>query len=166
MRAAIDMLKCCFNPKVFLALGAVAVGIFLFAPSLTLPALPILVALLCPISMLAMVFVMGRGMGMGGGQAAMAGQYSCPMHAEVTASAPGACPKCGMPLVGPPAAATTPGLSREAQIALLQVQLSGVQQQQESLAKQLEELTSRPSEGVPATQVAASQAVTSSRSGR
>lgn len=25
--------------------------------------------------------------------------YSCPMHPEVTANAPGACPKCGMTLV-------------------------------------------------------------------
>lgn len=25
--------------------------------------------------------------------------YTCPMHSDVTASAPGACPKCGMALV-------------------------------------------------------------------
>ena len=27
------------------------------------------------------------------------GQYTCPMHPEVMQGAPGACPKCGMPLI-------------------------------------------------------------------
>ena len=49
------MLKCCLNPKVLAGLGAVAVAMALLAPNLTAGVSPLLLALVCPISMLVMM---------------------------------------------------------------------------------------------------------------
>lgn len=49
---------CCFNWKVYAGLAAVAVGVWLVAPALAWGALPVLLVLACPLSML----VMMRGM--------------------------------------------------------------------------------------------------------
>ncbi len=51
-----NALKMCLNWKVMAALAAVGVGIFIFAPTLAVAALPFLVLAICPLSM---VFMMG-----------------------------------------------------------------------------------------------------------
>lgn len=48
----------CFDRRVLAGLGAVAVAIWLVAPQLFLTALPVLIVLACPLSMLAMVWMM------------------------------------------------------------------------------------------------------------
>ena len=53
---------CCFNWKVYGALGAVAVGVLVLAPGLFWGVLPLLVVAVCPLSMLLML----RGMQGGG----------------------------------------------------------------------------------------------------
>src|SRR5207253_6831430 len=55
MSGALQMLKCCLNPKVLAGLGAVAVAMALLAPNLTAGVSPLLLALVCPISMLVMM---------------------------------------------------------------------------------------------------------------
>ena len=54
----------CFNWKIIAALAAVGVGIWMVAPSFAFAALPLLLVLICPLSMLLMM------RGMGGGQCA------------------------------------------------------------------------------------------------
>ncbi len=56
-----EMLRMCLNKKVLLALGAVAVGVLLFAPRLFGAALPILLLAVCPLSMLLMMKAMSGG---------------------------------------------------------------------------------------------------------
>lgn len=65
MAGVSQALKCCFNPKVLIGLGAVLVGVLLLAPNLVTSAFPLLLALVCPLSMLLMVGSMAR---MGNGQ--------------------------------------------------------------------------------------------------
>lgn len=48
----------CFNWKVLAGLGAVAVGVALFAPGAALAVLPLLLLAACPLSMGAMMFAM------------------------------------------------------------------------------------------------------------
>lgn len=57
-------LKMCLNWRVAMGLGALAGALYLVAPGLALAALPLLILALCPLSMIAMMFLMGRGMGM------------------------------------------------------------------------------------------------------
>lgn len=54
-------LRCCLNPKVIGSLGAVGLAMWLFAPASGLAALPLLAALVCPLSMGAMAWRMRRG---------------------------------------------------------------------------------------------------------
>lgn len=49
---------CCFNKKVLLGLAAVAVGILILAPQAFGAALPVLVLLACPLSMVLMMWAM------------------------------------------------------------------------------------------------------------
>jgi len=56
----IKMLKCCLNPKVLIGLAGVAVGIAVFAPHLLAAALPLLFVAVCPLSMIAMMVMMGK----------------------------------------------------------------------------------------------------------
>ena len=51
-------LALCFDRRVLAGLGAVAVAVWLFAPQLFLAALPVLIVLACPLSMLAMAWMM------------------------------------------------------------------------------------------------------------
>lgn len=150
-----DMLKCCFNPKVLLGLGAVALGVLVFAPNLLASALPLLFVALCPLSMLIMMFGM-RGMGGMAGQKAgqgeqtgVSGRYTCPMHPDVQRDQPGRCPTCGMNLVAATPAqrspvaqmdATDAAPSREAELAQLRAQLQSLNEQQAGLAQQVERL--------------------------
>ncbi len=50
-----SILGMCFDWRVLTGFAAVGVGIWLVAPQLVAPALPILVVLICPLSMLLMV---------------------------------------------------------------------------------------------------------------
>ena len=59
------MLKMCLNPKVLAGLAAVGVGIYLVAPDLVLAALPILLLVACPLSMLLMMWSMQHTHGQG-----------------------------------------------------------------------------------------------------
>ncbi len=51
-------LRCCLNPKVVGSLIAVAAALWLIAPATRAAALPLLVALVCPLSMGAMAWQM------------------------------------------------------------------------------------------------------------
>lgn len=146
--------KMCFNPKVLAVLGLVALGLFALAPNMALAALPILVALACPLSMAAMGLFMGRRHGEPGAQLAGAGQFTCPMHPQVASTTPGRCPACGMNLV--PTAAPEPtaipqpvpsvGQNREVRLAELQAQMQQVRAQQAAIARELERLEPREPE--------------------
>lgn len=54
-------LRCCLNPKVIAGLVAVGLALWLFAPASGLAALPLLAALVCPLSMAVMAWRMRRG---------------------------------------------------------------------------------------------------------
>ena len=58
-----SMFGMCFNWKVLVGLGAVAVTLFAVAPGYALAALPLLLFAACPLSMVAMMFAMKGGMG-------------------------------------------------------------------------------------------------------
>ena len=66
-----QMLKCCLNPKVIIGLAIVGAGIVLLAPNLVAGGLPLLLTLVCPISMLVMLGSMAK---MGGAPKAAPGQ--------------------------------------------------------------------------------------------
>src|SRR5713101_8855777 len=53
-----SVLRMCFDWRVLTGLAAVGVGIWLVAPQVIAPALPILVVLICPLSMLLMARMM------------------------------------------------------------------------------------------------------------
>ena len=57
-----NLLGMCFDPRVLGGLAVVGVGIWLVAPQLIAPALPILLLLVCPLSMLFMARMMGDSM--------------------------------------------------------------------------------------------------------
>lgn len=54
-------LRCCLNPKVIGALAVVGLAVWLFAPAAGAAALPALIVLVCPLSMVAMAWGMRRG---------------------------------------------------------------------------------------------------------
>ena len=68
------MLRCCFDKRVWIGLGLVAVALLIADPRAGWVALPVLVSLACPLSMLVMLGGMRRGAAVpdvrGGGQAA------------------------------------------------------------------------------------------------
>lgn len=53
-------LRCCLNPKVIGALAAVGIAVWLLAPASAAAALPLLITLVCPLSMGAMAWGMRR----------------------------------------------------------------------------------------------------------
>lgn len=59
------MLKMCLNWKVLASLAAVGVGVYLFAPGLLAEAVPILLLVVCPLSMLLMLWAMQHPQGQG-----------------------------------------------------------------------------------------------------
>ena len=107
------LVECCLNWRVIASLAAVGVALFLFAPKLAATSLPILVALVCPISMLVMLVSMGR-MNMQG------------RHSEVSEPAP-----------------ALQNLNRQQQLQLLEERLDRVRLQREEIASQLPELEHR-----------------------
>lgn len=54
------MLKKCFNPKVLIILGIVAVGVLVIAPKAFFAALPLLLLAACPLSMIVMMSTMSK----------------------------------------------------------------------------------------------------------
>lgn len=57
-----NFLGMCFDPRVLGGLAVVGLGIWLVAPQLIAPALPILLVLVCPLSMLFMARMMSGSM--------------------------------------------------------------------------------------------------------
>src|SRR5712691_8532883 len=57
---ALQSLKCCLNPKVLIGLAAAGLAVVLLAPNLLAGAFPLLLALVCPLSMLVMMGGMAR----------------------------------------------------------------------------------------------------------
>src|SRR5712691_2017407 len=57
-----NVLGMCFDPRVLGGLAVVGLGIWIVAPQLIAPALPILLLLVCPLSMLFMARMMGDSM--------------------------------------------------------------------------------------------------------
>lgn len=131
-----NMIKMCLNWRVVGALAAVGIGIWFVAPGVLATALPLLFLAACPLSMLFMVKAMG-GMG-GNAQAASgeAGEYTCPMHRQVTSATPGRCPHCGMALVPAPTAARGSVQPAE-RLDELKLKLVTVQAEQEALRLEL-----------------------------
>ncbi len=56
-----EALKKCLNPRVLIGLGVIAVGVLLFAPRLFASALPLLILMACPLSMVLMMAMMAGG---------------------------------------------------------------------------------------------------------
>lgn len=141
-----NMMKMCFNPKVLGGLAVVAVGLFVFAPEMALAALPVLLALACPLSMVGMALFMGKGMkGMGAAQSTGgAASYTCPMHPQVQSATPGSCPACGMALVPGTAPAAGDAGTREERRRQLQAQLRETQDQREAIAREIAALDEAP----------------------
>ncbi|MGE0538822.1 MAG: DUF2933 domain-containing protein, partial [Dehalococcoidia bacterium] len=102
-------MRMCLNWKVVAGLVAVGVGIWLLLPGLA-AALPLLILAVCPLSMLVMMWSMGR---MGNSE-------------------------CATPAAGSPSAAIGP--SRAEQLAELRAQLNTVQAQRESITHQIARL--------------------------
>lgn len=69
-------LRCCLNPKVIGGLAAVGLALWLFAPGSGAAALPLLVLLICPLSMGAMMWGMTRRGGGSCGTTSPAAQTS------------------------------------------------------------------------------------------
>src|SRR5260370_7760420 len=57
---ALQSLKCCLNPKVLIGLAAAGLAVVLLAPNLIAGAFPLLLALVCPLSILVMMGGMSR----------------------------------------------------------------------------------------------------------
>ena len=55
----VNMLRACLDWRVITALGALGVGVVLFAPNLIAAALPLLIVAACPLSMMLMMKTMG-----------------------------------------------------------------------------------------------------------
>ena len=53
-------LRCCLNPKVIGTLAVVGLAVWLFAPAAGAAALPVLIVMVCPLSMVAMAWGMRR----------------------------------------------------------------------------------------------------------
>lgn len=104
----------CFNWKVVAGLAVVGLGIWAVAPNLIGAALPLLVLAACPLSM----FLMMRGMG--GGQCASQPQQTNQPE-EV-------------------GQAVRPGLTRAEQLAELKAQATRLQQQHETIAREVARL--------------------------
>lgn len=63
-----SMLGMCLDRRVLIGLGVAAVGIWLLAPQYIAGALPLLIVLACPLSMVAMALMMRGSMGSVGPQ--------------------------------------------------------------------------------------------------
>jgi hypothetical protein len=66
----LNSLRCCLNPTVIGSLAVAGLAVWLVAPRMGTAALPLLIALVCPLSMGVMAWRMRRGVG---GEAATTG---------------------------------------------------------------------------------------------
>jgi len=60
MRRLYALIECCFNWRVIAGLAFAGAALFIFAPKPAIGSIPVLVALVCPISMLVMIMSMSR----------------------------------------------------------------------------------------------------------
>lgn len=60
IRKLYGLIECCLNWRVIAAFAVVGAGAFVYAPKLGLAAVPVLVAMVCPVSMLVMIWSMRR----------------------------------------------------------------------------------------------------------
>lgn len=111
---AVQMLKCCLNPKVLIGIAVVAIGVILLAPDLISRAFPWLLALVCPLSMLLMMGSMAK---MGGTQDSA--QTSTPGPANAGAILPDV------------------SVSPRARLALLRAQLQVLEEQRATTAAEI-----------------------------
>jgi len=81
LKAIVDCMQMCLNWKVLAGLAVVVVGIWIVAPQFALSALPVLLVLVCPLSMLFMMRSMGNR---GSQEAAQGGRAN---HVEPTRAA-------------------------------------------------------------------------------
>jgi hypothetical protein len=114
---ALQSLKCCLNPKVLIGLAAAAGAVVLLAPSLVASAFPLLLALVCPLSMLVMMARMGTN------------------KETATGSAPNTSTNTEAPVPGLAA-------SPEARLALLRAQQQVLAEQNASIAAEIAALNS------------------------
>ena len=61
VRKVYAVVSCCLNWKVIVALGVAGIGVAVLAPTSLVVALPVLVAVVCPASMLLMAWSMRKG---------------------------------------------------------------------------------------------------------
>ena len=52
------LIECCLNWRVIVGLALIGTALFVYAPKLALAYVPVLLALICPVSMLVMMFAM------------------------------------------------------------------------------------------------------------
>lgn len=153
MKGLYRLVECCLNWRVVVGLALLGAATFAVAPRFALAALPVLVVLVCPLSMLFMMRSMGAmkarpnqqevsSLQLEGGSGQI---YSCPMHPEVEAAGAGRCPRCGMNLKPrqQPAEPALAGLTRAGQLELLEQQLERVQSRQQAISHQLTKLERR-----------------------
>lgn len=107
------MLGMCFDKRILGGLAIVGVGVLVVAPGLMMTVLPLLLLAICPLSML----FMGKAM-MGGSHRVQSGAAE-PIDAAYR---------------------TGPALERDQEVALLQLRLQTMREQQTALAHQLAEL--------------------------
>lgn len=153
MKDLYRLIQCCLNWRVIVGLALVGAATFVVAPRFALAALPVLVLLVCPLSMLFMMRSMGAMKARPSQQEAPSLQleggsgqiYRCPMHPEVEASGAGRCPRCGMNLKPrqQPAERALAGVTRAGQLELLEQQLQRVQSRQQAISHQLTKLERR-----------------------
>ncbi|GEM_PF-5009129 len=116
LRKLYGLVECCLNWRVIASLAMVGVALLVFAPKLAATSLPVLVALVCPISMLVMMVSMGR-MNMQG------------RHSEVSEPDP-----------------ALQNLDRQQQLQLLEERLERVRLQHREIASKLPPLEPRQTE--------------------
>lgn len=116
IRKLYGLIECCLNWRVVAGFAVVGVATFVYAPKLAITVLPVLVAMVCPASMLLMIWSMRR-MNMGG-------------RVDVQ----------------PEPALAFQNLNREEQLQVLEQRLERVQAQQRAIAKQVPQLERRLAE--------------------
>jgi hypothetical protein len=123
---ALQSLRCCLNPKVLIGLAAAGLAVVLLAPNLIAGAFPLLLALVCPLSMLVMMGSMARM-----GTKKESEQTSAP-HVATSGEAP-------LPL----------GVSADARLALLRAQQQVLAEQSAAIAAEIAALDAAETQAQP-----------------
>jgi hypothetical protein len=124
---ALQSLRCCLNPKVLIGLAAAGLAVVLLAPNLIAGAFPLLLALVCPLSMLVMMGSMARM-----GTKKENEQTSAP-HVATSGEAP-------LP---------TLGVSADARLALLRAQQQVLAEQSAAMAAEIAALDAAETQAQP-----------------